>query len=301
MADPILEIESSEQDNHSRELFEIVHGTTAYRITTADVDVMYGGNLYISTTARRGEIEPPGVGLGDRDLEITLPVDHALVRRYLQMLSPPKRVSVTLRRLYETGDVETLWEGDIAGLAVDDSNTEATFRVPSRAASALLRVIPGVTASRTCPHTLYGKMCGISRNALGPTGLAHQITTSPLSIDGREVRVDLLDVGRLGTWAVLGELEHVASGEIMTVIDQTDLNPPFSSVTKLTLQLPMPPLKIGDQVKVSAGCNRAIETCARRFGNRVHFGGFNRLPRRNIHAPQNSAVGAFIKPANGEL
>lgn len=301
MADDVLALESSEQDGFCSELIEITYGSTVHRLTTGTDDISYAGNVYTATAAARGELGPPGVGLGDKDLELTLPVDHAVVRRYLQMLSPPKRVSVVVRRYYSPTLVETIWDGLVAGLSVDDGGTEAVFRVQARASGALLRVIPSVVASRSCPHTLYGTMCGISRSDVGPTGLAHQITTSVIYVNGRDVRVDLLDVGRLGTWAVLGELEHVASGEIMAVIDQKDLNPPFSSVSQLTLQMPIPPLKVGDQVRLAAGCSRAIEVCARRFQNRVHFGGMNRLPRRNIHAPQNSVVGAFLHPSNGEL
>lgn len=296
MSDDVKSIESSEQDSSPRELIEIAHGTVAYYLTTGTRAISYSGHVYAATAAARGDLGPAGAGQTNKELAVTLPIDHAFTKRYLQMLSPPKSITITLRRYYSPTVVETAWVGIVAGVSVNDDGTEATFRCPSKAASALLRVIPGVTAQRTCPHTLYGTMCGIARTDTDPDGLAHQITTTVIGVNGRDVRVDLLDTGRNGSWAELGEIEHVSSGEIMTVIKQTDLNPGVSSVAVLTMQTVLPPLKIGDSVKISAGCNRSIETCHRRFQNRQRFGGFNRLPKSNAHLPWN-----VFSSSEGEL
>jgi hypothetical protein len=295
-------IEASEQDCAPREIIEITHGTTTYRIATGTRDIVYGGQIYTAVAAARGEIGPVGAGTADKETTLILPVDHALVKRYLAQGTPPKLITVTMRRIYvPSGDSEQIWTGEITSMAVDDDCTEAIFRVVARAGKALLRIIPNVTAGRTCPHVLYGSMCRVSRTGSSPSGAPYQSTTTVMYVNGREVRIDLSAVSandpNRASWAKGGELTHLASGETMTIQEQTDLSPGFSTVTDLRLEAIIYGMKVGDSVIVQAGCARDISACHTKFGNRHNFGGFNKLPtKQNIHVPHNvgiSSVGEF--------
>lgn len=283
MSDPALDIEASEQDLVTTELITISYGVTTHRITYADRDISYGGNLYVSTPGTRAEIGPSQVGKAGKELVLTMPVDHAFVRRYLLKATPPQRITVTLQRYYSDALVETRWIGDVDGISVDDRNVEASFRVPSRMAERLLRQVPALVVSKLCPFTVYDKRCKVDPTAAGPSGLTHKITTTVIAVSGREVRVDLLDTGRLGGWAQLGVLVHVTSGEQSSVSRQDDLNPPFSSVSKLTLADLIPDMKIGDSVEVYAGCDWMIATCRDKFDNKDNYGGYPQLPNKNPH------------------
>jgi uncharacterized phage protein (TIGR02218 family) len=180
-------------------------------------------------------------------------------------------------------------------MSVNDEGTEAVFRVVARAGKALLRVIPTITVGRTCPHALYDSMCRIGRSGTNPSGVPYQCTTTVMYVNGRDVRVDLSNVpannANRATWAKWGELTHANSGEVMTIQDQTDPSPGFSTVTDLRLEAIVYGMKIGDTVTIQAGCARDIATCHSKFGNRQNFGGFNKLPRKqNIHIPQNVGI-----------
>lgn len=282
MSDPVLDIESSEQNSQPKELFEIGYGSTVHRLTSATRDVVYAGVIYTAVPIARGAVGITGVSATSGDLEVTLPIDHAIVRRWLKMGIPPKQMTATVRRYWPTEDVsETIWAGYVAGLKCNDENTEATLRVISSAAQGLLRVIPNVTAGRTCPHTLYGAMCRADRNDSRFT-----LTTTALYVNGRVVRYDQGNTSAEG-WASYGELLHVASGERMTVRSHKYVGLP-SSVVEIEMQMPLPDLKLGDSITLYAGCDRTIAQCVARFDNRQNFGGFNRMPLRNIFRPSNT-------------
>lgn len=273
-------IESSEQDNRPRELIYIVHGATSYRLTSGVRDVVYNSALYKAAAVSRGEIAVLSVDDDNAEMSLTLPIDHPYVRRYFQLLVPPQKTSVTVRRLYSDDSIETIWSGEITSVSVDDGGTEATFRVPARANDAALRMLPTISVSRACPYILYGPGCTVSRDA-SVLGLAHKVTTTVLYVNGRDVRVDLADTDRNGDWAEGGELAvtgGAATSERMTIREQNDLNPGISSVTTLSLQLPIPGLKVGDPVNVFAGCKHDIETCRVKFGNHPNYGGYPSLP-----------------------
>lgn len=285
--DAVLDIESSAESSQPRELIDIVHGDTTHRITTATRDILHEGEIYVSTPAARGEVGAASVDDENDECTITLPVNHAYVRRYLQMLVPPLKTTVTLRRRYEpSGNIVTLWQGEITSMSVDDEGTEATFRVPPRASDAAQRRLPTIKVSRTCPYILYGAGCNVDRGA-SVGGLAHKVTTTAIGVNGREIRVDLLDTDRLDDWALGGELvvtSGPASGERMSVVAQDDLNPPVSSVVVLTLQLPIPGFQIGHSVEVYGGCDHTVtgdHGCRPKFDNVNNFGGYPSLPSAN--------------------
>ena len=161
------EDEESVEDGSPREIVTIaINGTDTYRHTSADRDMVVGGLLYTAIALDRSEtaITMPGE---EKDLTLTLPVDHALARRFTQQNQPPKKVTVTVRCQQTGGELQTIWVGDITSMQIDES--VARFRVPSRAGEYMLRSVPNALVSRTCPHMLYGSMCRVSRDGAAPT------------------------------------------------------------------------------------------------------------------------------------
>jgi hypothetical protein len=269
-------IEASNQSSSPRELIAITHGATTYRIATGTRDVMYDNQIYTATAAARGEIGVPPVDDANVECEITLPIDHAFVRRYLKQLMPPLSIACTIRRLYYPGgETEQIWSGPITSMSCDDDDTLATFRSPSFASEAAVRKLPTISVGRTCPHILYGAGCNVDRN-----NVLFKVTTTVISVNGRDVHVD---IGSLSAdhWSDGGEIVHVATGDRMTIREQLYINNPPSSVVTLSLQDRMPDLKIGDSVEVYAGCDHIITTCHGKFDNRENFGGYPQLPSDN--------------------
>jgi hypothetical protein len=225
---------------------------------------------------------------------ITLPIDHAFVRRYMQGGIPPGMIAATITRIEADLSTEQIWNGEISGVQCNDTCTEATFRVINVATKLALRVTPSVVIARTCPHTLFEGMCGreLLRTGTNPDGIAYKLTTTVLAIDGRDVKIDLSNVpaanARRAQWCLGGEFVHTASGERRTIRNQQDYNPGTGTLSLLTLHVPIVELKVGDSVDVYPGCAKTIggtHGCHPKFGNRHNFGGFPELPAGNPFTP----------------
>lgn len=263
--------ESSVQDSQPIELFYISvnDGVDEYWHTSGVRDVSWNGDTYTAIAMERGEvaITMPGA---EKDLTVTLPIDHALVRRWTARAIPPRKVDVTVYR-QNGGVTEQIWNGPITSMNAE--NGVAKFRVPSRAGEWMLRPLPATTSGVECSNVLYDSRCGVSRTG-SKDGLAFKVTASVIYVSGRDVRVDLGDVLRNGTWAENGELVHTESGERMTISLQTDLNAGISAVADLRMQFQINGLAVGDSVDVYAGCDHNVVVCNSKFGNRQNFGGF---------------------------
>lgn len=283
------EDEGSREQSEPREFFDIsINGTVTYRHTSGIRDMFVAPYAYTAIPIERSSLTVVGAGK-QGELEITLPLDHALCHRYTEQGVPPKRITVTLwRKQMVSGLIERLWVGDITSMACEGDGV-AKFRVPARAGEALLRVIPNVTASRKCPHILYDAMCRVDRAGSDPDAVPYKLTTTVISVSGRDVRIDLSNVpadsARREQWAINGEIVHAITGDSTSIRAQTDLSPGFSTVTLLSLALPIVGMKIGDSVDVYAGCAWDEITCDEKFDNLSRYGGYPYMPFKNPFTP----------------
>lgn len=263
------------------ELFKIERsdGVTYYH-TSGVRDVEYDGQRWTAIAMDRSEVAivMPGE---DEDMTLTLPIDHELCRRWVQMMTPPRSVAVTVWRQTSEG-TDQIWYGEITDMGAERS--VAKFRVPSSAGEWMLRQVPSVSVGRTCGVMLYSTPCGIAETG-SHNNLAFRVSTTVIAVNGREVRVDLGSTSRNGDWAVHGIVRHVATGEAQTVDAQDDLSPGVSSVAVLTMRAPIPGMKVGDSVQILAGCDWTLKTCHEKFGNRQNFRGMPELDEANPFTP----------------
>lgn len=280
--------EASVQDSEPRERFVISvnDGATVYRHTSATRDTTYDGDYYTTIALDRGAvaITMPGEL---QDLTLRLPIDHPLVKRWPQLGVPPMKVELTVYR-DNGGETRTIWYGEI--LSMRSRRGTAEFRVPSKVGEWMMRPIPALVASRSCPFFVGDTNCGVDMTGAGPTAVPHRVVTTVTYVNGRDVRVNLstipaADPLREG-WCEGGRIKHVATGEWMTIHTQTDLNPGTSTVADLRMQLPIPGLKVGDSVEVYASCRLDITTCRVKFDNKQRFGGAPQMPLKNPFTPQ---------------
>ena len=269
-----------------KEYATISYGTTTHQIAFTERDLLVAGALYTATAAKVGPIGVQATG-GDKAATITLPIDHAFVRRYLQQGIPPGKIAVTINRQLDDLSVEKRWSGEIGGMSVDDACVEATFRIISKLARVALRTVPSTVVSRSCPHVVFENLCGrgIARTGSNPDGYTYKCTTTVLGIDGRLVNLDLSNVPasyvRRPKWCFGGEFIHTPSGERRTIRSQSDVSPGTGTLTWLSLHVPIVELKVGDSVDVYPGCDHQLRGdygCNLMFGNRANFGGLPSLP-----------------------
>jgi hypothetical protein len=287
-----LSAEQSVEDSEPRELFVIAINDDAqvWRHTSASHDISYGGDVYTAISLDREEV---AVSMPERgqDLTLLLPIDHAFARRWTQGGVPPMKATLTVYS-QNGGETETIWLGEITSMGV--TGALAKFNVPSRAGEWMLRPLPAFVASRSCPHFVFDGNCGVSRTGSGPSGLPHKVSTTVLSVNGRDIRVDMPTITASdplrAEWAVPGELRHLATNEWVTIHLQTDENPGTGTTTVLRLENLVAGMAIGDVVEIYAGCYGDVATCREKFDNKENFGGLPQLPLNNPFTPQGWGV-----------
>lgn len=282
--DAFYDAEASAEDSEPRELVEISinDGVTIYRHTSATRDIVYAGERYTAIALARDAVMVTMPSESSNDVSLSLPIDHALCRRYTQQATPPKKIAVAIRR-QNGGATEIVWAGFITSMAAE--GRIARFRVPSRAGEWMLRTLPTATVGRKCPWVVYSDACGVSRTG-SHGGLAFRVSTTVISVVGRKIRVDLGSTDRNGTWAEGGEVVHAATGERMTVGLQEDANPGVSGVADLTMQMAIIGLTAGNSVDIYRGCALTVADCETGFGNRQNFGGMPQMPTGNPFLPE---------------
>lgn len=256
-----LDDESSTQDGRPREGYDFIMPAVTYRLASADRDITIDGNVYKKSPVQRGEIFV-NAAANAQDLEVTLPLAHPIAQRYAKF--PPAFLNVAIKRkMLRSGASEPVWFGEVISMAVEKNL--AKFVVTSRLGALRVRRLPTITVGRSCAHVLYDANCRALRSSF-------RITTTITSVDGPFIRVASVG-GNPDQWFQYGEVFHPASGERMTVFDQTG--------TLVTMQFPIIELQAGMSVELFAGCDHGAATCQSKFLNMVNYGGQPQLPTAN--------------------
>jgi uncharacterized phage protein (TIGR02218 family) len=270
-----LQDEQGVQTSQPREAYEIVTPAETWRLASGIHEVEIDGNTYTASPIRRESIAVSSSS-DPQDMQLTLPVSHALVERYLYPSGPPITIAVRVLRYQVTsGQYETIRYGMATSLSINGN--VASLLVPGRAAAAGRRRLPTVTAGRSCSHILYDQGCLVARASF-------KVATTIASFSGRTVTVASMGANPDG-WATFGELVRVSTGERILIADQTG--------NVLTLQLPLVGLAGGESVEVYAGCAHDVATCALKFDNVVNFGGQPHMPTTNTFKPPNGKLGVY--------
>ena len=287
--------EYSAEQNRPLEYYTIVHndGLTIWRHVSGPRDYydQATSKLFTAIPIARTEQKVSKTGT-PTEITLALPIDHPLAVRWTRQGVPPRTVTVTVyRRQDVSGESRQYWYGKVYSMAVEGN--VAKFRIPAHSGERLQSSVPSAVISRACPYILYDQnTCKVIRTS--SYGLAFRVATTVIYVNGRNVRVSLADTGRNGTWAENGELLHIASGERMTIRQQTDLNPGASAVADLTLNSQIVELNIGDDVHVFAGCDHTINGahgCGPKFANKDNYGGFPQLPTTDPFDPAGYGAG----------
>lgn len=279
--------ETGADTSKPRDLYFIRLSTgVVYYLTSASRDIPYDGHVYKATPMLRGTIGITTAGQ-DKSLELTLPINHPIVKRWTKNGVPPRTIDVTVSTMQAGGDVEEIFEGPITAMRWE--GVSASFRIPSRLGEAMQVPLPTISDGRGCPYVLYGAACAVSRDGSSPDAIPFKCTATAISVNGNVVKLDLSNVpaahAKRSDWLVGGDLTHTASGESMAIMQQVDSTPGTGTVTTVTMQYPIDELKIGDAIVVHAGCAHDPGDCADKFDNISKHGGHPYRPEYNPFTP----------------
>lgn len=260
---PVLE--RSTFDGKPVELFEFVHGATAWRWTNAEQSIPFLSWTFQPTQIGRSAARETEER-GSRDLVVYVPRDNPLAAALMAgSIATDVEVRIYLsHRGLATADL--LWRGRVAGVAI--SGSQAEIRCIGINAYTD-KAVPRLAISRTCPLMLYEPQCGVNQAAF-----THAATV--VDVDGLDVTVS--GAPHLDPMAGGYDADYYAAGMLISGTHVGFIEKVQADV--LTLMNPVP-LTVGLGVQLVAGCDRTFETCRARFANSKRWLGFKFLPLRN--------------------
>lgn len=262
---PYNEYEQSTHDSSPVELYRFYSDafTEDYFYTSADEDVTYNGNTYKALERLQRSQPELTRESSAQTLEIFLPRDNPLAKRWLTYV-PPRTVWLTVYRYHrsEPGSPEVVvfWQGKIRGAAwaVNDVTLQA-LPIDTAFSRNGLRV----TFSRVCRHELYGSKCKVPLNSFLEVATISQISGNKLYSPAFTTFPSSSQPVPNGWW-IAGFIENPATQEIRYITAH--------SGNEIEILAPFETLAVGSVVNVAAGCNHTAESCKLKFNNIVNHG-----------------------------
>lgn len=257
-------VETSAQSGRPVELYEFLNGAVAYRYTSADGDVSYGGHSYTAVPIARNAIEATSETVRTA-LEITCARELSVISLFSTM--PPEGVvSVTLRRLHAgDGEAITMWMGRVLnvmfGAVSAGIHCESVYTSLKRVGLRRLYQI-------ACPHVVYGNGCGLDRADFGAAATVSTISGTTLALTGIGAFADGHFSG--------GYLEWERSAG---VFDRRAIRAHNGGT--VVIGFPIPGLAASDAVMLYPGCDHTLAMCTAKFGNAQNYGGMPYFPQKN--------------------
>jgi len=260
-------LESSLEESRPIELFEFTLGSTVYRYTSAEDDIVIGSNTFTAVAIARGKVEQ-GSDQNNRNVTVTMPSSFALPQQYITV-PPGEKCSVNIFR-YQRDEPSLatqvlLFKGRIATCRFPNDGHSAEFAVRS-IESALNRNIPRFSFMGSCNHILYDDSCGVDPATFDHVGAVSSISGNTITVTG---------LSASGIDFVGGYVRPLAGQDFRMVLAQ--------SGDVITMLLPFASDPTGTNVQAFAGCDHILTgDCALVFDNVAEFGGFHYVPIDNI-------------------
>jgi uncharacterized phage protein (TIGR02218 family) len=262
--------EASVSDAAPIELYELrAPGYLPYRYTSAAHDVIRLGQTFITKPLKRSELKVATQDADDHYLEVTLPASDPYVKAFGVRIAPLGLEMMIWR--YHDGDDPAdaipLWLGPITSITI--AGDDAKIRTSSIFGAMLSGNLPSVYFQAPCNWTLYDDQCGVNRDLWSFTATVVNLAENSIELNAWNPAFD--SVSFLG-----GELVLPRNGERRSIA--------LRAGNDVLVTFPFADLKVGDTVRLSAGCNHSFNDCKNKFNNAVNYGGCRYIPWINVFA-----------------
>lgn len=240
--------------------------------TDHDRDLAFGGDVYAANSGLGASAWAARLGLAVDTIDAHGALsDEALTEADLARgLWDNATIRVFRVDWSNVADRVILFQGSIGEV----ERGPLAFRAELRSLAHALNQKQGRIFAQSCDADLGDARCGV--NLDDP---AYKGASSVASVDG--IRSSFRTAGLAGfaaDWFRGGKLTWTGGandGAAMEVKRHTRIG--ALSLIELVEEMPFD-LSAGDAFEVTAGCDKTIETCARKFGNVVNFRGFPHMP-----------------------
>lgn len=229
------------------DLFRIVNGNTVWRFTSSTRAYTHDSETYLPIAIGRGSLDLTDE-VAKTSLTVSVPQAIELAQALIQTVSNIS-TTITLFRAI-AGSVSAWYKGRLSGIEPNGTVLKMTF---VSVFTAMKRTGIRRTASRLCPYSIYGALCGVSVDSF-----YEQVEV--VSISGNQ-----LIVNYAGTNNFKGGIAARWNTDYKSMV--------VSHVgSTITLSRPLPGLTTS--VLLAVGCNKNFHTCKDVFNNIENYGGF---------------------------
>jgi uncharacterized phage protein (TIGR02218 family) len=237
--------------------------------TDHDRPLTFGGTTFVPATALERTETTSEVGLNATSAEMMGAItSEALIKDdLLSGLYEAARVEMWSVDWTAPEDRILLRQGTIGEVRLDHFAGAETFVAEIRDAKAALATERGRVFTRTCTAQLGDSQCGVDL-----TSSSFQTTTTLLEREGPWLKLPPLSVFAAN---------HFEGGTIKGLDAKTyAIKTDETNGVNRWIELWDTPhvLSIGEEVTLTAGCDKTFATCRDRFANKLNFRGFPHMP-----------------------
>ncbi|MAM09044.1 MAG: beta tubulin [Rhizobiaceae bacterium] len=147
------------------------------------------------------------------------------------------------------------------------------FKAELRSRAHRLAQPQGRSFTRRCDAVFGDAACGFDPDSAG-----FFATGTVLAVES-ETRLVIAGTGAFAEGFFAHGTARLESGDLAGLSFDIDGNAPVAGGMRVDLWLPLEHLpETGDQVRLTAGCDKAFSTCRTKFGNHLNFRGFPHVP-----------------------
>ena len=246
------------------------------RATSYDFDLIVGGHIYYSSgeiIQRDGYSLSVGIKIDNLSLTINATNDQTIggipivkafhngqmdgarfkLERIFMDVNAPTDTSAGVIKLFEGRLIEPEFDRNQISVSVASDLDDLNVQMPRN------------LYQPSCANTLFDSACGLFRSAYA---VESEVDT------GSTASQILCDISQPQGWFTQGVIEFLDGGNAGL---KRTVRLHQSGVLLLTLPLLETP-EVGQRIKVYPGCDKRLETCINRFGNRDRFRGLPFIP-----------------------
>lgn len=250
------------QQESTPELYQIVSGSTTYRYTSYNSQLLFQGNTYTPASIKRGGFSHDNE-FSSVDVTLTAAVNPLFLKFVANYPIEPTNVKIYRAISSDLTDYVTLFNGYIKNVSISDNQASVTCSARS---VYLEKKLPRIIYQAHCNHDIYDNGCGVSE-------ILYRVPGAVTALSGSTITAS--------PWTAYAD-DYFLGGLVRFGDDARLITESVQSTGTLTLQVPFDlRVKVGTLVTAIPGCDGNPETCVNRFNNLTKFLGFPYIPSRN--------------------
>lgn len=256
--------EESAFSGRPEELYKVTIGVANQYYTSADHDIVFDGETWVSYAMSRGDYSLDSE-VNRTSLNVESGYDHP-VPELFKVAPPDEVVQIQLWRKHlddpDPTSFAVAWTGRILNVAWGLESVTWTCQNLSTSLKQ-----PGLSRvySRSCPYQVFDEQCRAQSATFMVPGTASVVTTTTIQVLEAAAYLDGYFDG--GTIEWVGGFGNIDSRTILTHIG-----------AELTLMTSTYGLDQFSAVSLFPGCDQTRTTCDSVFGNILNYGGFPFIP-----------------------